>query len=164
MQSALSGRMWTAVTAANSHHQWHCGLFHPERSCIQGLAWVEFVWCATASNQFRCMTATQGTPWVCCGTFRVPYGPSTSREADLLDVRSPYPLAFPLSSLPIHSFLPLSVVVYFLSPFIFSYISFFIMILFLLIFFFSFPSFSFQIYAKSIKVFACNPSSCTRRL
>lgn len=143
--------MWTAVTAANSHHQWHCGFFHPERSCIQGLAWVEFVWCATASNQFRFMTATQATPWVCWGSFRVPYGPSTSRETEelpkyrtVLSVSSPlghtitipsgfltlippypfFPSSFSSSlfPLPIHFFLHLPFYNDFISPNLFFFL------------------------------------------
>lgn len=146
MPSTLSGKLRTAVTVANSHDRWHCGCFHTERSRIQGLAWVEFVWCAAASNQFRCMTATQGTLWVRCGFFGVPYGPSTSRETEelpkyrtVLSVSSPLgrtitiPSGFP-TLIPPYPFFPSSFCSgFFLFPFILSHISFFVMILFLLI-------------------------------
>lgn len=83
----------------------------------------------------KCLTAAWGTPQACgsslCAFWHLPF-----REAGLpksvhflvcdylLDILSPYFLIFPFLSVPVHSFLPLSIVFCFLPPFIHSHVSF----------------------------------------
>lgn len=180
MQSGLSRKPWRAIARANSHDQGQCGFVRWGRSCTQGLALLEhgWKWWGTAtSSQFwvhDCHSRHAAGMWVLTGhILALPLlgkqksclntGHSLTRDHPL-DILWPYLLTFPFSSLPIHSFIPLSAVVYFLLTFILSHY-----FLFCDDFIFSeslssVPSFSFQMCAKGIKVFSCISCSCTRHV